>query len=36
MDYGLFEDVINSYCLDSQIKDDFNCDKECYASTPHT
>ena len=22
--------------MDSQIKDDFNCDKECYASTPHT
>ena len=27
--YGLFEDVIKSYYLDSQIKDDFNCDKEC-------
>ena len=28
--YGLFEDVINSYYLDSQIKDDFNCNQECY------
>ena len=27
---GLFEDVINSYYLDSQIKDDFNCNQECY------
>ena len=26
---GLFEDVINSYYLDSQIKDDFNCNQEC-------
>ena len=25
IEYGLFEDVINSYYLDSQIKDDFNC-----------
>ena len=35
-EYGLFEDVINSYYLDSQIKGDFNCDKECYANTQHT
>ena len=28
--YGLFEDVINSYYLDSQITDDFNCNQECY------
>ena len=34
-EYGLFEDVINSYYLDSQNKDDFNCNKECYASTLH-
>ena len=27
---GLFEEVINSYYLDSQIKDDFQCDQECY------
>ena len=36
IEYGLFEDVIKSYYLDSQIKDDFNCDKECYANTQHT
>ena len=36
IEYGLFEDVINSYYLDSQIKDDFSCDQECYASTPQT
>ena len=29
IEYGLFEDVINSYYLDSQIKDDFKCDQEC-------
>ena len=27
-EYGLFEDVINSYYLDSQIKDDFKCDQD--------
>ena len=36
IEYGLFEDVINSYYLDSQIKDDFNCDKECHTNTQHT
>ena len=35
-EYGLFEDVINSYYLNSQIKDDFDCGKECYANTQHT
>ena len=25
IEYGLFKDVIDSYCLDSQIKDDFTC-----------
>ena len=30
IEYGLFEDVINSHYLDSQIKDDFNCNQECY------
>ena len=30
IEYGIFEDVINSYYLDSQIKDDFRCDQECY------
>ena len=29
IEYGLFEDVINSYYLDSQIKDDFKCDQDC-------
>ena len=36
IEYGLFEDVINSYNLDSQIKDDFNCNKEYYTNTLHT
>ena len=29
IEYGLFEDVINSYYLDSQIKDGFRCDQDC-------
>ena len=33
IEYGLFEDVINNYYLDSQIKDDFKCDQECYTDT---
>ena len=33
IEYGLFEDVINSYYLDSQIKDDFRCDQNCYTNT---
>ena len=33
--YGLFEDVINSYYLDSQIKDDFNFNQECYTDNRH-
>ena len=33
IEYGLFGDVINSYYLDSQIKDDFKCDQECYTDT---
>ena len=36
IEYGLFEDVINSYYLESQIKDDFNHDKECYTNTQET
>ena len=36
IEYGLFEDVINSYYFDSQIKHDFNCNKECYTNTQHT
>ena len=30
IEYGLFEDAINGYYLDSQIKDNFQCDQECY------
>ena len=33
--YGLFKDVIDSYYLDSQIKDDFTCDQNCYTKTQH-
>ena len=29
--YGLFEDIIDSYYLDSQIKDDFQYDHDCYS-----
>ena len=36
IEYGLFEDVINSYYLDSQIKDDFNCNQECYIDIQET
>ena len=35
IEYGLFEDAINSYYLHSQIKDDFNCNKDCYTDTQH-
>ena len=30
IEYGLFEDLVESYHLDSQIKDDFQCDPDCY------
>ena len=36
IEYGLFEDVINSYYLDSQIKDDFSCNQECYTDIQQT
>ena len=36
IEYGLFEDVINSYYLDSQIKDNFNCNQECYSDIQQT
>ena len=29
--YGLFEDIVDSYYLDSQITDDFQCDHNCYS-----
>ena len=35
IEYGLFEDVIDSYYLDSQIKDDFTCDQNCHTRTQH-
>ena len=35
IEYGLFEDVIDSYYLDSQIKDDFTCDQNCYTKTQY-
>ena len=28
---GLFEDIVDSYYLDSQIKDNFQCDHDCYS-----
>ena len=28
--YGLFENIIDSYYLDSKIRDDFTCTKACY------
>ena len=30
IEYRLFEDIVDSYYLDSQIKDDFQCDQGCY------
>ena len=30
IEYGLFEDLVESYYLDSQIKDDFQCNQDCY------
>ena len=30
IEYGLFEDIAGSYYLDSQIKDDFQFDQDCY------
>ena len=29
--YRLFEDIVDSYYLDSQIKDDFQCDHDYYS-----
>ena len=29
--YGLFEDIVDSYYLDSRIKDDFQCNHDCYS-----
>ena len=30
IEYGLFEDIVDSYYLDSQIKDDFHCNQDYY------
>ena len=30
IEYRLFEDIVDSYYLDSHIKDDFHCDQDCY------
>ena len=30
IEYGLFGDIVDSYYLDSQIKDDFQCNHDCY------
>ena len=30
IEYRLFEDIVDSYYLDSQTKDDFQCDHDCY------
>ena len=35
IEYGLFEDVIDSYYLDSQIKDDFTCNQNCHTKTQY-
>ena len=35
IEYGLFKDVIDSYYLDSQIKDNFACDQNCHTKTQH-
>ena len=31
IEYRLFEDIVDSYYLDSQIKDDFQCKHDCYS-----
>ena len=33
IEYRLFEDIVDSHYLDSQIKNDFQCDHDCYS--PH-
>ena len=30
IEYGLFEDLVDSYYLDNQIRDDFQRDQDCY------
>ena len=31
IEYRLYEDIVDSYYLDSQIKDDFQCEYHCYS-----
>ena len=31
IEYRIFEDIVDSYYLDSQIKDDFQCNHDCYS-----
>ena len=31
IEYGLFEEIVNSYYIDSQIKDNFQCNYDCYS-----
>ena len=31
IEYGIFENIIDSYYLNSQIKEGFHCDKTCYS-----
>ena len=31
IEYRMFEDKVDSYYLDSQIRDDFQCDQDCYS-----
>ena len=31
IEYRLFENIVDSYYLDSQIKDDFQCIHDCYS-----
>ena len=35
IEYGLFKDIIDSYYLDSKIKDNFTCDQNCHTNTHH-
>ena len=35
IEYGLFKDIIDSYYLDSQIKDNFTCNQNCHMNTQH-
>ena len=35
IEYDLFKDIIGSYYLDSQIKDDFTCNQNCHTKTQY-